>query len=261
MTQTRDLTLRFGSPRQPRIRRPQRGVGVADTIVFDPAAGSVLEGEPVPAPPESVAVHREDPEARGYRFAVTRNAFTMDRLDRFQPPRLPGIRRRDRVRQPSSPEHAAVVRLPRGRYDLYDISPGADPAAIFRTENGKLAVRADRGSAGAEAALRRARRMGAFEYGVNAAPEGYSGLVANLKLSMIVGGGTSLSHRSAPALSLHRGGEQLLPLRPGRRQRRSPVPPRLQPRGGSARGLAFHLCAPHRGDLPGGPILCVGIVC
>jgi hypothetical protein len=188
-----DLTLRFGSLDS--LEFAARSVkGVADTIVFDPGGeAQSLKGNPYRLHSESVAVYREDPEARGYRFAVTRNAFTMDRPIDFNYLDYRGFDGEIAYVQPLSPNTRLSFGYLGGRYDLYDISPGADPAAIFRTENGNSLYARIEGRLGPRQPYDVRVGWERLEYGVNAAPEGYSGLVANLKLSMIVGGGTSLS--------------------------------------------------------------------
>ncbi len=188
-----DLTLRFGS--LDNLGLAGRHVaGVADTIVFDPGnAAQALKGNAYTLHTEGFSVFRDVFSARGYRIALTRSAFSWNRPVPFNFVDYRGFDGELEYVQPLSPNTRLSFGYLGSRYNIYDISPGADPAAVFRNEHGDTLYARIQGQLGPRQPYDVRVGWESLDYTLNDAPKGFSGLIGTASLSAIVGGGTTLS--------------------------------------------------------------------
>ena len=182
-----DLTLKFGS--LDILDLSARHIaGVAETLVFDPG-GEVLRGNSYQLHTEGVAFFRQVGGARGYRFALARNALRFDRSPEVFAFDYRGFDGEGAYLQPLSPNTWLSFGYLGTRYDHYDIGPDSDPFAVYRTENGDAVYAQIEGRLGPKQPYSVRVGWERLAFAGNAAKD-FSGLIGQAQLSAIVGGGT-----------------------------------------------------------------------
>jgi hypothetical protein len=191
-----DLNLRFATLDTLALSA-RRIAGVAETLAFDPGREVVFNGQFYRFHTETASIAREISGARGYRVALSRSVLRFDRSGGVAFFDYSGFDGEVSYLQSLSPNTRLAFGYLGSRYDHFDVGPGADPHAVFRTENGDVIYGQIEGRLGPRQPYR--ARLGwerlAFE---GSAANDFSGLIGQADFSLIVGGGTILtltSHR------------------------------------------------------------------
>ena len=186
-----DLTLNFGSLDTLEISAHNIS-GVAETLAFDPGGEVGFRGNSYRLATESVAASRDVPNARGYRFGLRRNALKFDQTLEITFFDFRGFEGEAAYVQPLSQYTRLSFGYLGSRYDHYDISPGSDPAAVYRTEAGDAFYVQVDGQLGPKQPYSARIGWERLDFTGNAA-KNFSGVIGEAKLSAIVGGGTTFT--------------------------------------------------------------------
>ncbi|HZN55046.1 MAG TPA: outer membrane beta-barrel protein [Candidatus Polarisedimenticolaceae bacterium] len=184
-----EMDLRFGSLDTLELSA-HHIAGIADTIVFDPGGETVFRGNAFRAHKLRGAFSRDVDGARGYRISIERNAVKFDRSAEIQFFDYTGFDFEAGYLEPlSSNTHLGIGYLGT-RYDHFDIGPGADPHAVFRTETGDTAFFTLDGRLGPRSPYRVRLGWEWLRFDGNDA-EDYSGVVVDTDVAYSVGGRTT----------------------------------------------------------------------
>jgi len=187
-----ELTLNFAS--HDKLDVLARHVsGVAETLEFDPGGEVAFQGNAYQLHSETVSVSRETGGARGYRVSIGRQVlkFTESILVTFV--NYSGFDGEAAYLQPLSPNTRLAFGYVGSRYDQYQAGPGEDPSELFRTERGDTLYAQFEGQLGTKQPYSVRLGWETLDFGVNAAANGFSGLIGHASLSAIVGGGTTFT--------------------------------------------------------------------
>lgn len=188
---TADLNLRFGSLDE-LILSAHNIAGVAETLAFDPGGEVSFAGKSYKLHSEALLAKREVVGARGYRVGLTRNALRFDPGQEIFFFNYRGFDGEASYLEPmSSNTHLSFGYLG-ARYDHFDISPGADPYAVFRTEAGDTFFAAIEGRLSPRQPYNVSVGWERLSFTGNDYPD-FSGIVVRANASFIVGGGTTIA--------------------------------------------------------------------
>lgn len=166
--------------------------GVAETLEFDPGGEARFAGQSYKLDSEGMILAREILGRRGYRFRVTRNVL------KFEPDQpvtffnFSGYDGEASYLQPLSPSATLSFGYLGTRYDHFDISPGSDPNAVFRTESGDTAFTMIEGSLSPREQYHIKVGWEWLKFTGNDAAD-FSGVVLDGSITLPVGGGTSVT--------------------------------------------------------------------
>ena len=186
-----DLTLNFGSLNQLEINA-HNIAGVADTLAFDLGGEIAFQGNAYQLHTEAVSLSRLLPGTRGYRFGLQRSAVRFDptitAVSAFYNYR--GFEGEASYFQPLSPNTRLAFGYLGSRYEHSDVG---NPDVVQRTENGDVLYGQIEGQLGPRQPY--IVRLGWQRLGFTDSEGGslsgdFAGIVGDLKLSAIVGGGT-----------------------------------------------------------------------
>ena len=184
-----DLTLNFGSLDQLEISA-HNIVGVAATLAFDPGGEVGFQGNTFTLHKEAVIFSRLLPGARGYRFGLERNALRFDPSITVNFYNHRGFDGEAAYFQPLSPNTRLAFGYLGSRYDQYDAQ---NPSTLSRTESGDIVYGQIEGQLGPRQPYM--VRLGwdhlAFGGTQTQATGDFSGVIGQVNLSAIVGGGTA----------------------------------------------------------------------
>jgi hypothetical protein len=186
-----DLALVFGS--LDKLDLSARHIaGVAETLAFDPGGEVRFEGNAYKLHTESVAVSRDSAWARGYRCSLSRNALRFEQSINVAFFDYRGFDGEGAYLQPLSSNTRLAFGYLGARYDHYDVSPGADPSVVFRTEAGDTVYAQVEGQLGPKQPYSARVGWERLAFTGNSARD-FSGLVGDVRFSAIVGGGTTFT--------------------------------------------------------------------
>ena len=185
-----ELNLRFASSDV--LDLAARSItGIAETIAFDPGGEVKFDGKPYTLHTESATLSREVQDARGYRLSLTRNALAFEpsaTVDFFN---YSGFDGEAAFVQPLSSNAKLSFGYLGTRYDHFDLN-SPDPYAVFRTESGDTAYVQLDGQLGTKQPYSARVGWERLDFTGNTA-KNYSGIVGLAKMSVIVGGGTTIT--------------------------------------------------------------------
>lgn len=188
-----ELALGFGTGDE--LGLAARSVaGIAETVVFDPSGEAQgLQGNAYDFHTETLSLQRQIPDARGYRFAVTRNVLSFERPVPFDFVEYRGFDGEGAYTQPLSPNTRLSFGYLGSRYDLYLLSPVTDPTQVFRTENGNALYVQAEGRLGPRQPYSVRVGWERLTFGLDAGLADYSGPIWNASMGAILGGGTTVA--------------------------------------------------------------------
>jgi hypothetical protein len=186
-----ELALNFGS-RDSLVLSAHNINGVAETLAFDPGGEVIFRGEAYKLHTEAIAASRDIPESRGYRLSITRNALNYTRNSELLAFDFSGFDAEAAYVQPVSSSARLSFGYLGSRYDHFDVSPGADPTAVFRTERGDTLYAQIDGLLGPRQPYSARLGWERLDFTGNAAKD-YAGLIGLARMSAIVGGGTTIT--------------------------------------------------------------------
>jgi hypothetical protein len=168
--------------------------GVAETLAFDPGGAFTFSGNSFRLHTETVAISREIAGARGYRVAIERNALTFDRsVDTVPFVDYRGFDGECAYLQPLSSNTRLAFGYRGARYDQFNLGSICSPNEVCRTENGNAVYAQIEGQLGPKQPYYVRLGWERLDFGLNAAPGDYSGLIGQVNMSAIVGGGTKVT--------------------------------------------------------------------
>jgi hypothetical protein len=186
-----DLVLNFGSLDTIELSA-HHIAGVADTLAFDPGGEVKFQGNAFRFHTEGVSVSRAIVGVRGYRFSVQRNVLRFDPSTNVQFFDYSGFDGEGAYLQPLSSNTRLAFGYLGARYDHFDASPSSDPSAVFRTERGDAVYAEIEGQLGPKQPYSVRVGWEELDFTGNSAKD-FSGLIGQVKLSAIVGGGTTIT--------------------------------------------------------------------
>ena len=169
----------------------RRITGVAETIAFDPGGEVKFDGKPYTLHTESVSLSREVQGVRGYRLSLTRNALAFVPSATVNFFNYSGFDGEAAFVQPLSSNARLSFGYLGSRYDHFELN-APDPYAVFRTESGDTAYVQLDGQLGTKQPYSARVGWEQLNFTGNSAKD-YSGIVGLAKMSVIVGGGTSIT--------------------------------------------------------------------
>jgi hypothetical protein len=186
-----ELILNFGSLDALKLYA-RHLAGVAQTLAFDPGGEVIFQGNAFRLHNEAASVAREIEGARGYRFSLARNVLKFDPSTEVEFFDYRGFDGEGAYLQPVSANTRLAFGYVGNRYDHFDITPGADPTAVFRTESGNAVYAQVEGRLGPKQPYSARLGWEHLAFTGNEAKD-FSGLIGQAKLAAIVGGGTILA--------------------------------------------------------------------
>jgi hypothetical protein len=188
-----DLTLNFAS-RDMLDLSAHHVAGVAETLAFDPGGEATFRGNSFRFHTEGVSMSRELPGTRGYRVAVDHNALSFDRsVDTVSFVDYRGFDGECAYLQPLSSNTRIAFGYLATRYDQFNLGTICGPNEVCRTENGNSVYAQIEGRLGPKQPYSVRLGWERLDFGLNAAPKDFSGLIGQVNVSAIVGGGTTLT--------------------------------------------------------------------
>ncbi len=188
-----ELTLNFGSLDQLEISA-HNIVGVSETLAFDPGGEVGFQGNTFTLHTEAVTFSRAFPGARGFRFGLERNALRFDPSITVNFYNSRGFEGEAAYFQPLSPNTRLAFGYLGSRYDQFR---SQDPSTLNRTESGDIVYGQIEGQLGPRQPYMVRLgwdRLAFADAQAATTPIGdFSGVIGQVNLSAIVGGGTALS--------------------------------------------------------------------
>jgi hypothetical protein len=164
--------------------------GVAETLAFDPGGEVKFQGNAYALHNEGVSISREAPGARGYRFALAHNALRWDRSVPITFYDYKGFDGEGAYVQPLSSNALLAFAYLGTRYDHFPINAESGPPA--RTEAGDTVYAQIDGRLGPKQPYRVRVGWERLAFEGNDAKD-FSGIIGEVNLSAIVGGGTIIT--------------------------------------------------------------------